>query len=93
MKIQKLRNAAEGCSCVRCGAAGAMLAHYTGPRQLAYGKGTGIKGHDAIGAHLCNGCHTYFDQYQSENSWERSEEFLHWVAMTVIRLFKSGVVK
>lgn len=93
MKIQRLRDAAHGTTCVRCGGSDAMLCHYTGKRQLAYGKGTGTKGHDAIGAHLCAVCHTYFDQYQSDNDYERSEEFLHWVAMTIIRLFNSGKVK
>jgi hypothetical protein len=61
-----------------------------------YGKGTGIKGHDAIGADLCDCCHKYFDQYESyatKHSVERSEEFLHLCAMTVIRRIERGVLK
>ena len=75
-----LRKAANGESCIRCGRIGAtVLAHYCGLRQHDYGKGTGLKGHDAIGADLCNGpgsCHEYFDTYESDNDVERSEEFL-----------------
>lgn len=93
MKIQKLRDAAQGCTCVRCGGHDAMLCHYTGKRQHDYGKGTATKGHDAIGAHLCNDCHTYFDQYKSANDYERSEEFLHCIALTIMRLFRMGKVK
>jgi hypothetical protein len=93
MKIQKLRNAAEGRTCVRCGAPDAVLAHYSGPRQHAYGKGRGIKGHDAVAAMLCSVCHSWFDEYKDGNTVERSEEFLHYVALTIIRLFNSGVIK
>lgn len=95
--MSKWTAAANGETCVRCGAPGrTALAHYTGLRQHNYGKGKGIKGCDLIGAHLCNGpgsCHEYFDGYLTENNWERSEEFLHCCALTIIRLAKKGVIK
>jgi hypothetical protein len=83
-----LRKLARGQSCVRCGTndGTVVLAHYTGPRQHQYGKGKGCKGSDAVGAHLCWGCHGYFDKYESGNTWERSEEFLHFCALTWIRV-------
>lgn len=96
-RIQKLRDAAEHESCIRCGMPGkTVLAHYTGPRQYAYGKGTGTKGHDVIGADLCNGpgsCHEYFDKYVSLNDVTRSEEFLHLCALTIIRRIDRGVLR
>jgi len=95
--MSKWTEAANGESCVKCGSVGAtVLAHYSGPRQHDYGKGRSIKGADLIGAHLCNGpgsCHEYFDTYESDNDWERSEEFLHCVAMTIIRLVRKGLIK
>lgn len=95
--LQKHRDAARHESCVRCGKPGyTVLAHYTGVRQLSYGKAIGDKGHDAIAADLCNGpgsCHEYFDQYKSENDLRRSEEFLHLCALTIIRRFERGVMR
>lgn len=92
--MSKLRKAAEGQSCVRCGSTGTtILAHYSGLRQHDYGKGKAIKGADVAAAHLCHQCHEYFDQYAEGNTWERSEEFLHLCMMTIIRLFKLGVIK
>lgn len=92
--MSKWTDAANGESCVRCGSMGTtVLAHYTGLRQHDYGKGKGIKGSDLIAAHLCFSCHTHFDQYLSGNDWERSEEFLHFVSMTIIRLARRGKIK
>lgn len=95
--LPKLRKAARDEPCVRCGRIGStVLAHYCGLRQHDYGKGTGLKGHDAIGADLCNGpgsCHEYFDTYESDNDVERSEEFLHLVALTIIRRFERGTIR
>lgn len=93
----KLRDAAENQACVRCGAKDGtvVLAHYVGPRRHAYGGGMSVKGCDAIGAHLCHECHQYMDR-ESRNKakrWELSEEFLHYCALTIIRLFEQGRVK
>lgn len=96
---QKLRDAAEGQSCVRCGAddATTVLAHYTGPRRDAYKGGMGHKGHDVVGAHLCGRCHHYFDTGAKTKDdmmrWMLSEEFLHYIALTLMRLLTLGVLK
>jgi Protein of unknown function (DUF1364) len=96
-EFQILRDAANGESCVRCGACDGtvVLAHYTGVRRLAYGGGLGIKVHDAMGAHLCAACHAHMDQLSRDKSkrWEHSEEFLHYIALTVIRLIERGIFK
>jgi hypothetical protein len=97
--MNKLRNAARGQSCVRCGVQDGtvILAHYSGPHQHKFGKGTGIKGHDAAAADLCVDCHRFFDEYRSEVSegWRiaRSEEFLAACLLTVIRRIQQGVLK
>lgn len=93
--MSKLRAAANGQPCIRCYAQDGTicLAHYCGPRQHDYGKGRGIKGEDAAGADLCVRCHQYFDNYESGNTVERSEEFLHLCMLTVIRRFRQGVIR
>jgi hypothetical protein len=80
---------------VRCGSddGTSVWAHYTGLRQHQYGKGKGIKGSDIIGAHLCYACHTELDQPQQRKSVEASEEFLHCVALTLIRLVEQEILK
>jgi len=95
--MSKLRNAAEGQSCVRCGAndGTVVLAHYFGFRRHSYGGGMSRKGHDAVGAHLCGTCHKLMDTTlrSKELKVDHSEEFLHLIALTVIRLFNLGIVK
>lgn len=95
-KYQQLRDAAKGESCVRCGMADetVVLAHYFGPRRGCYGGGMSHKGHDAIGAHLCAVCHTHMDTQSKdkEKRWDLSEEFLHYCAMTLLRLMNRGVI-
>lgn len=93
--MSKLREAARGQSCVRCGACDdtVVLAHYTGPRQYAYGKGIAMKCSDLAGADLCMNCHAHFDRYETDNTWERSEEFLHLCMLTVIRRHAMGVIR
>jgi hypothetical protein len=92
---EKLRNAANGQSCVRCGGSdGVVGCHYTGARRLAYGGGFGIKVHDFLIAHLCAACHRQMDQSSRDKArkYEHSEEFLHLVALTLIRLFHKGLI-
>ena len=91
----KLRNAAEGQSCVRCGCTeGVVGCHYTGVRRLAYGGGYGIKVHDFLIAHLCSNCHRAMDTLlrDKEKKWLHSEEFLHYIVLTLARLFQDGSV-
>lgn len=91
--MSALTELARDQTCVRCGGThGVVLAHYFGPRRSHYGGGMGIKGHDLIGAHLCQACHTLMDttSKDKEGRWLHSEEFLHYVAMTLIRLYEQG---
>ena len=87
------------CSC--CGARDGTVVrcHYSGMRQHIYGKGRSIKGHDLIAADLCIKCHYKFDNYQmgkGETKYQRdidqSEQFLHCVALTLVRDYKEGVI-
>lgn len=91
-----LRSAAMDQSCVRCGAQDGtvVLAHYFGPRRFAYGGGMGHKGHDAVGARLCMVCHRFMDteSRRKEDKWLHSEEFLHYCALTWIRLVETGEI-
>jgi hypothetical protein len=82
--------------CVRCGSRkGVVLCHYTGVRRQAYGGGYGIKVHDLMGAHLCQQCHLEMDTLSRDKArkWEHSEEFQHYVLMTILRLAGSGALK
>ena len=101
-----LREAANGQSCIKCGAANGttVLCHYSGPFQHRFGKGRAIKGNDAAGADLCDECHKYFDEYKSVTASkndkeayqlqrvERSEHFLALCMLTVIRRIQQGAL-
>jgi hypothetical protein len=99
--VSKLRKAANGQSCVRCGADDGTinLCHYSGPYQHKFGKGRGIKGADIAAADLCGQCHKFFDEYESQSGasedWKvaRSEEFLAACMLTVIRRIQQGIIK
>lgn len=95
--MSKLREAARDQACVRCGLndGSTVLAHYFGVRRHAYGGGMSIKGHDVVGAHLCQRCHVEMDtdSRNKAQKWEHSEEFLHCCALTIIRLLEQGVLK
>lgn len=95
IRSKKIREAARGQSCVRCGAEDGtvVLAHYTGIRQHAYGKGMRIKGHDFLGAELCLSCHERFDKPEMRKSIAASEEFLHLIALTWRRWISDGVIQ
>jgi len=95
--MSKLRNLARDQSCVRCGIHDetVVLAHYTGARRLDYVGGYGIKASDLAGAHLCGPCHQHMDTLSrnKDMKWEHSEEFLHLVLLTILRLAEQGHVK
>ena len=92
--MTKLREAARGQSCIRCGRddGTVVLAHYTGARRLELGGGFGLKCHDLAGAHLCHECHAYMDSKSrsKEDRWLHSEEFLLQCVKTAIRLYEQG---
>lgn len=99
--MSKLRDAANGQSCVRCNADDGtiVLCHYSGSWQHKFGKGMRIKGADIAGADLCSTCHKFFDEYESRagasEGWKiaRSEEFLAACLLTVIRRIQQGIIK
>lgn len=92
---QQLRDASEGQLCVRCGKTeGVVGAHYTGCRRLAYGGGLGKKVHDFLTADLCPVCHQYMDTLSrdKDRAFLHSEEFLHFIVLTLERRFVQGAV-
>lgn len=95
-EYQKLRDAARGESCIRCGRNDGTVvgAHYTGARRLSYGGGLGKKVHDLVMAHLCSTCHAWMDcaSREKDKQWEHSEEFLHCCMLTILRLMARGVL-
>jgi len=95
--IKKLRDSANGQSCVACGIndGTVVLAHYFGPRRHAYGGGMGHKGNDAVAALLCMRCHHRMDTESRDKlkKYEISEEMLHYCALTWIRWLEQGVLK
>lgn len=92
-----LRALAKDQCCVACGRRDGtvVLAHYFGARRHNYGGGMSKKGHDAVGAWLCARDHERMDRLSKDKSkrWEHSEEFLHYCALTWIRLIDLGLLK
>ncbi len=103
----KITRAAKYQTCIRCGADDGTICarHYNGPRQSSYGKGMGNKCHDLASAEYCSRCDVIFTEGSTTKSlaemglaslwqdkWERSEEFEHWILLTNIRRFESGVI-
>lgn len=97
IREEKLRQAARDQPCVRCGRVGngTVLAHYTGARRGSYGGGFGLKVHDLLGAHLCAECHHHMDtgSRSKEGRWEHSEEFQHYILLTLVNLWHRGVIR
>ena len=94
--MSKLRNLSRNTSCVRCKRDDGTIvgAHYTGCRRLSYGGGFGIKVDDWLTADLCRECHSYIDTLSRDKSkkWEHSEEFQHYILLTLLRRAKRGQV-
>lgn len=92
-----LLNAAKDQACVRCrrNDGTTVPCHYTGVRRQAYGGGFGIKVRDLVVAHLCAQCHKEMDTDSRDKAhkWEHSEEFQHYILLTILRLLDQGVLK
>ena len=61
-----------------------------------FGKGRGIKGNDFMTAEFCYKCDQRFSEgscIEYDNKWERSEEFLFWIALTNIRRLENNILK
>jgi len=93
---RKLLDLAKGQPCIACNVndGTTVPAHYFGPRRQAYGGGMSTKGHSAVVAHLCARCHSEMDTQSrsKEGKWLHSEIFLHYVALTWMRLIDTGAV-
>lgn len=87
----------KGETCVRCGSNASTVvgAHYTGVRRGDYGGGLGIKVHDFCVADLCADCHSRMDTLSrdKEGRWGHSEEFQHYVLLTLAKRFESGALR
>jgi hypothetical protein len=94
-RSKKYLDSAEGRSCIRCGRANATIVacHYTGIRQHTYAKGFRVKCHDICTADFCSDCHRYFDNPMMRKSIEASEEFLHYIMLTILRRIENGIIK
>ena len=102
IRSKKYLRGAEGQPCTRCNTNDGTIvaAHYQGLRSHLYGKGTGTKVHDLLVADLCSECHHYFDSPQPPPSALSrdlckalySEEFLHCVALTILRRVYDGIL-
>lgn len=97
--VTKIMKSAQGQSCIRCKVRDDTICgrHYCGFRQHAYGKGTGHKVHPFLVADFCNRCDREFiegaiPKMDHELQTVRSEEFLHWCAMSLIRRNENGVI-
>ncbi|WP_299948579.1 hypothetical protein [uncultured Microbulbifer sp.] len=92
-RLPKLLRLAKGRDCVRCGnnEGSTVAAHYQGQRSHSYGKGRGIKPHDAMAAHLCYRCHSEADSSALGTSPEaHSARFLLLIIITQLGLFLEG---
>ncbi|WP_299947769.1 hypothetical protein [uncultured Microbulbifer sp.] len=92
-RIPKLLVLAKDRNCVHCGnnEGTTVAAHYQGQRSHSYGKGRGIKPHDAMAAHLCYRCHSEADSSALGNCPEaHSARFLLLIIITQLGLFLEG---
>jgi hypothetical protein len=92
-RSRTLLDMSAGELCVRCGREHkrdtVVGAHYTGVRRDSYGGGISEKVHDFLVADLCDECHTYMDSLSrdKEGRWGHSEEFQHYIILTLIKRF------
>ena len=85
--------------CIRCKSIETTCGrHYNGLRQHQYGKGRGRNGHPATVADYCRVCDADFQEGSVSKDdlikrIEYSEEFQHWILMSLIRRFERGVLQ
>lgn len=95
-RSRALLDMSAGESCVRCNrphkSPTVVPAHYTGVRRDAYGGGLSEKVHDFLVADLCDECHAHMDRLarDKEGRWGHSEEFQHYIILTLIKRFTRG---
>lgn len=86
--MSKFTRSAIGKSCIRCGAPDCYACHYNGIRQHSFGKGRGIKANDLVTAEFCYRCDQDFSEgniKHFESAEDRSEQFMFYILMTIIR--------
>lgn len=93
---RKLLDLARDQSCVNCKADdGTIVAAHS--NELAHGKGRGIKGDDAMSAHLCHRCHAWVDQGKGTDptgTWCDKTEFMRvMILRTHSRLWSLKLVR
>lgn len=91
-KLSKADREAQHRPCIRCGRPGETRnSHYCGWRAHQLGKGRGIKASRQAMAEFCQACDDLFGEHGysrwpgGSKSIERSEEFLFYVVLTLIR--------
>lgn len=92
-RIPKLLVLAKNRTCVACHIHDdtTVAAHYQGFRSHTYGKGRGIKPHDAMSAQLCFRCHGEADRSGlAKGRIEHSAAFLRYIIVTHLRLYLDG---
>lgn len=90
-RFPKLLKAAEGTPCMNYGSVGTTVAAHA--NEIIYGKGIGIKAHDAATAHLCHICHARLD---NGNDLTKQERFIFWhraYVKTMIYRFDMGIIR
>ena len=94
-----MEHARSGLPCIRCDREDGTVCgrHYNGLRQHQYGKGRAIKCQPLAVADFCTRCDAEFQEGSVPKSdyarrIEYSEEFQHWVLMTLIRRAELGVI-
>ena len=89
----KLLALSRGRPCIKCGLEDGTIvaAHYQGFRSHAYGKGRGIKPHDAMAADLCHRCHGDADRSRLGDSREgHSRQFLLLIIASHLQRYAEG---
>jgi hypothetical protein len=82
-RSKALLASAKGETCVACGnTENVVWAHCN---EQKAGKAMGLKAHDLIGAYLCQGCHTQYDQGRASRA-AKSEFFRHAFFETMVRV-------
>jgi len=94
-----MADARSGHPCIKCGHEGGVYGrHYNGIMQHKYGKGRGIKCHPFLVADFCKTCEKDYQEGKVPKSdWNErliySEDFQHWILMTLIRRANNGVIQ
>lgn len=100
LERQIMAHARSGICCIRCHRQDGTVCgrHLNGLRQHSLGKGRSVKCHPFAVADFCNACDLEFCEGSVPKAdWaayvEKSEEFLYFCLLTIIRRAEMGVVR